>query len=197
MAAPVIGIVGGIGSGKSLVAAEFARHGGLVVAGDRLGHDALRQPDIKAQIVGRWGKRILDPAAEIDRRQLAGIVFADRSELRALESMTHPYIGRRIRREIANAENTANVHWIVLDAALLLEAGWHEVCSHIVFVDAPDAVRAQRLQERGWSARDVKAREQAQMPLQEKRQRADAVIDNSAGPEQITAQVEKLLAQWH
>src|ERR1043166_3282500 len=193
MAVPVIGVVGGIGRGKSLVAAEFARHGGVIIAGDQLGHEALRQPDIKAKIVERWGEGVLDAADEVDRRKLAAIVFADRGELSALESITHPYIGERIRQEIANAVARPNVHLIVLDAALLLEAGWHDVCSFVVFVDAPRDVRLERLRQRGWSAGDVEARERAQMPLAEKRRRADAVIENAAGPEQVAAEVREVL----
>lgn len=196
MAAPVIGIVGGIGSGKSLVAKEFARHGGVIIAGDQLGHEALRQQSIKAQVVDRWGKTILDGAGNIDRRRLASIVFGDSGDRAALEGMTHPYIGARIREEIAKAHAAPSVHLIVLDAALLLEAGWHDVCSHVVFVDAPQDVRLQRLQERGWSAGDVEVREKAQLSLAEKRRRADAVIENAKGPEQIAAQVNELLAQW-
>src|SRR5206468_6139372 len=130
---------------------------------------------------------VLDAAGNIDRRQLASIVFADTGELAALESITHPHIGQRIREEIANARARPSVHWIVLDAALLLEAGWHDVCEHVVFVDAPRELRLQRLQQRGWSAGDVAAREAAQMPIAEKRHCADAVIDNATGPEQVAA----------
>src|SRR5436305_5657298 len=96
---PVIGIVGGIGSGKSLVAAELVRHGGWRIAGDQLGHEALRQPEVKAQIVQRWGESVLDAAGEVNRKRLAEIVFGAPAELKALEAMTHPIIGRRIWEE--------------------------------------------------------------------------------------------------
>src|SRR5438874_2223047 len=71
---PVIGVIGGIGSGKSVVAAELAKHGGHLISGDRLGHEALRQPSIKAQIAARWGSAAVDAAGEVDRKRLAVIV---------------------------------------------------------------------------------------------------------------------------
>jgi dephospho-CoA kinase len=117
--------------------------------------------------------------------------------LAALESITHPYIGQRIREEIDRANCRPEVRLIVLDAALLLEAGWHDVCTHTVFVDAPREVRLQRLeQRRGWKAREMDEREKVQMPTSEKRRRADAVVDNSGAPEQIAVQVRELLARW-
>src|SRR6266496_904490 len=93
---PVIGLIGGIGSGKSRVAAEFARRGARVIAGDQLGHEALRQPDVKARIVERWGPGVLDTSGEVERRKVAAIVFADPAELRALEAIVFPWIERRI-----------------------------------------------------------------------------------------------------
>ena len=196
MAAPVVGIVGGIGSGKSTVAAEFAAHGGHLIAADRLGHEALREPGIKQAIVARWGDGILDDTQQVDRKRLAAIVFADANERRALEAMTHPYITQRIREEIASARQRPEVRLIVLDAAVMLEAGWNGVCEHLVFVDAPHPVRLQRLGERGWSTQNVADRENAQMSLAEKRGHADAVVDNSGTPEGAAAQVRVILVGW-
>jgi dephospho-CoA kinase len=195
---PVIGIVGGIGSGKSLVAGELLKHGGYLIAGDRLGHEALRQPDIKAQLVARWGKQVLDSTGEIDRRRVAAIVFSDPAQRQALEALTHPYIEQRICEEIVKAGNRSDVRLIVLDAAILLEAGWHGNCSHVLLVDSPREMRLRRVREqRGWTAADVENRENAQMPLEEKRRHADAVITNSAGPEAVAVQVRQLLHTWN
>jgi dephospho-CoA kinase len=195
--APLIGIVGGIGSGKSAVAAELVAQGGYLIPADELGHEALRRPEIKALVAARWGERVLDADGAIDRKRLAAIVFADPAERRALEAMTHPTIGRRIREEIANARARPEVRLIVLDAAVMLEAGWHDVCDHVVFVDAPRDIRLQRLEtRRGWSAQALEERENAQMPLPEKRRHADAVVDNVAGPEALGPQVRRLLEGW-
>src|SRR4051794_17935282 len=124
-AKPVVGLIGGIGSGKSRVAAEFARRGARVIAGDQLGHEALRQPDVKARVVQRWGPNVLDAAGEVERRKLAAIVFADDAELRALEAIVFPWIESRIAEEIAKTRQDAAVALILLDAAVLLEAGWN------------------------------------------------------------------------
>src|SRR5260370_42696795 len=86
----VIGVIGGMGSGKSQVAAELAKRGARVISGDRLGHEALRQPEIRSQILERWGGGILDEKQEIDRRRLGAIVFADVGERRKLEALVFP-----------------------------------------------------------------------------------------------------------
>jgi dephospho-CoA kinase len=193
---PVIGIVGGIGSGKSVVAAEFVKQGGYLIAADELGHEALRQPEIKKQVLARWDGAVLKSDGEIDRRRLGQIVFADARELHALEALVFPFIVKRIREEIAHAQARSGVRFIVLDAAIMLETGWHQVCDKIVFVDTPEDVRLERLQRtRGWDAEEVKRREQAQMPLAEKRRHAHAVVDNSGGRERLAAQIDALLPQ--
>src|SRR5262245_34362751 len=102
-ARPVLGLVGGIGSGKSEVAAALARRGGCVVAGDPLGHEALRQPGVREQVVARWGSELLGPDGEIDRRTLGAVVFAAPGERAALESIVHPWIGRRLAEQVAAA----------------------------------------------------------------------------------------------
>jgi dephospho-CoA kinase len=201
MAIPVIGLIGGIGSGKSTVAQAFARRGAKVIVGDALGHEALRQPEVKAQLVGRWGPRVLDATGEVDRRKVAAIVFAKepgaRDELRALESFVFPWIERRAREEIAAARADGRCRLIVLDAAVMLEAGWNNVCDRLVYVHAPREVRLRRLAAgRGWGPKEVEQREAAQRSLTEKATRADDAVDNSGSPEQVQRQVDDLLRRW-
>jgi len=201
MAKPVIGLIGGIGSGKSTVAQAFARRGARVIVGDALGHEALRQPDVRAKLVARWGHSILDETGEVSRRKVAGIVFAktpaSRDELRALEALVFPWIGRRAGEEIAAAQADGRTRLIVLDAAVMLEAGWDRVCDRIVYVHAPRAIRLRRLAAgRGWSAQEVAEREATQRSLTEKATRADDALDNSGTPEEVQRQVDALLARW-
>jgi len=192
----VIGLIGGIGSGKSRVAAEFVRHGARVVSGDQAGQEALRQPEIRSRVVERWGPAVLDEKGEINRRRLGALVFADPTELRALEALVFPWIERRLRAEIDAAAHEG-VPLVVLDAAVMLEAGWDKVCDRIVYVHTPREQRLQRLAEqRRWTTQEVAARESAQLPLTAKVSRADHVIDNSGPPEALARQVDNLLLGW-
>lgn len=194
----VVGLIGGMGSGKSRVAAEFARHGARVISGDPIGHEALRQPEIRRRVLARWGDGILAADGDIDRRRLGAIVFADPAERVRLEEMLFPWIRQSVREEIDKARQDAAVPLIVLDAAVMLEAGWNDACDRLVFVEAPRPLRLQRLAEqRGWSAAETAQREQAQMPLEEKRRRADHVIDNAGALEETARQVETLLGLWN
>ena len=194
---PIIGLIGGIGSGKSRVAVEFARHGGAIVSGDHLGHQALLRPDVRAQVVDRWSTGVLGSDGQIDRRQLGALVFADVGQLRALEAIVLPWIERGIIEQIAAAQADPAVRLVVLDAAILLEAGWNRFCSRIVYVDAPPELRLARLaQQRGWSDKEVQARTRAQLSLTDKANRADAAIDNSGSPDDLARQVARLLSNW-
>ena len=192
--APVLGLIGGIGSGKSRVAAALAWCGALVLSGDEAGHEALRQPEIRQQIVQRWGQEILDVQGEIVRRRLGVKVFASPTQRVALESMVHPWIKQRLQEGIDAAKQNPKVNLIVLDAAILLEAGWHAMCAAIVFVETPRAVRLKRLAEqRGWTAEDLDVRERAQLPLEEKARRAHYHVENSGTPEDLERQLDALL----
>ena len=193
----IIGLVGGIGAGKSQVADAFARRGARVISGDALAHAALRQPEIKKQVVERWGRRMIDDKGEVQRRLLAEVVFADADERRALEAMVHPWIKDHIRAEVEAARTDAAVRLIVLDAAVMLEAGWHDVCDHLVYIDAPRDVRLRRVAEqRGWAPREVESREAAQLPLTAKAAHADHTLDNSAYLEHLERQVDDLIRRW-
>jgi len=195
---PVIGLIGSIGAGKSTVANALVTHGGRVVAGDPLGHEALAQPDIRARVLEVWGERDIQlPSGAIDRKKLGRIVFPSPVERSRLEHIVHPYIERRIREEIANAQADPAVKYVVLDAAIMLEAGWNGICDKLIFVDAPRSVRLERIQRsRGWTEQDLANREMVQMPVEMKKKKADAVVDNGGTAEATLAQVEALLQSW-
>ncbi|MFL5341890.1 MAG: dephospho-CoA kinase [Gemmataceae bacterium] len=194
---PVIGLVGGIGSGKSLVAQLLARRGGFPISADPIAHEALRDPGIRTKVVARFGAEVLGPDGEIVRKKLAGPVFADDSLRRELESWVFPWVECRVTEQVAQAEADAGVQFVILDAAVMLEAGWNNVCDGLIYVDAPREVRLARVASRGWSPEQVAAREQAQLPLAEKARRADAAIDNGGSAEQTARQIDELLTNWN
>jgi dephospho-CoA kinase len=195
---PVLGLVGGIGAGKSTVAGALARHGGRIVAADPLGHEALEHPDIRARVLEVWGSRdILTPQGAVDRKKLGRIVFPSPVERSRLEHLVHPYIEGRIKEEVDKARVDPAARFVVLDAAIMLEAGWDGVCDKLVFVDAPRPVRLARVQaQRGWTDADLANREAVQMPGDKKKERADAVVDNGGSPEATAAQVDELVRKW-
>jgi dephospho-CoA kinase len=192
----ILGVTGGVASGKTLVAGLFARLGAEVLDADRAGHDVLRDPEVRQAIRHRWGDGVLGPDGHIDRSAVAQLVFAPPPEgprqLSFLEQLTHPRIGDRLRRQASQLARRGDVPAAVLDAAVLFKAGWDTFCDKIVFVDVSPALRAQRAQQRGWSRQELQAREAAQRPLEFKRARADIVIDNSGTVEQTRAQVQRI-----
>jgi dephospho-CoA kinase len=195
---PVIGLVGGIASGKSLVARQFESLGAGILDGDRTGHEVLRMPEVEQIARKRWGERVMDPAGRINRSALAKIVFAPPPdgprELEFLEQVTHPKIGQRLREQTEAMVESGKYRALVIDAPLMLEAGWHNICDRIVYVEAPYDVRRSRALNRGWSEADFEAREGAQESLDVKRRHADIMIDNSGSAESTREQVERV---WH
>jgi dephospho-CoA kinase len=195
---PVLGLIGAIGGGKSRVAAILAGRGALVIDADRVGHAVLRRRRVCDRLVARFGEGIVARAPEdgsltIDRRALGAVVFADPVALRVLESMVHPLMRRSFEQAIARAERRGEAPAVVLDAAILLEAGWDELCDRILYVDAPRDQRLARLSaQRGWTEARLDERERAQWPADVKRQRADAVVVNDSSPEYLEATIESL-----
>jgi dephospho-CoA kinase len=197
----VVGIVGGIASGKSLVSELLARRGAVVLDADRTGHEVLREADVKEAIRRRWGEDVLDGDGEVDRKKVAQLVFAPPprgpEELTYLENLTHPRIERRLRERIADLGRQSGLRMAVLDAPVMFKAGWSEICDVILFVDAPRHVRLDRVRRRGWSEAEFAAREAAQEPLDVKQTRADFVIDNSSDLAFLDAQVERFCRSLH
>jgi dephospho-CoA kinase len=184
----ILGLSGGIASGKSLVANILRDLGAVVLDADRAGHAVLREPDVIAALVARWGDGILDQQGQISRRAVAKIVFAagNDAERRFLEQLTHPRIEAQLKEELEAIRNSPDPPPVVaIDAALLFEAGWDKLCDKILFVDAPRDLRLERAVARGWSAEQFAAREVAQLPPEEKRSRSHIVIRNARTLENI------------
>src|SRR5262245_46108126 len=143
----ILGLVGGIASGKSVVANILRDLGAIVLDADQAGHAVLREPEIIKEAKDRWGDRILDPNGQISRRAVAKIVFAqgNDAERKFLEQLTHPRIEALLHEELDHIRNTPNPPAVVvIDAALLFEAGWDKLCDKILFVDAPRDLRLER-----------------------------------------------------
>ncbi|MFT5525119.1 MAG: dephospho-CoA kinase [Pirellulaceae bacterium] len=191
----IIGICGGIASGKSLVTDQFHALGAAILDADKAGHQVLKESAVIEILVERWGAKILDEQNQVVRSVVAKIVFAPHpagpQELAFLEQTTHPQIGKRLKQQL-NEFKYADMKAVILDAPVMFKAGWDGMCDTIVFVDAPRAIRLDRAKNRGWSEADFDAREAAQESLEVKRSRADLVIDNSGSQDQTAAQIEEL-----
>jgi len=191
---PVIGLLGGIGAGKSLVAAQFAKLGCAVVDADRVGHELLKRPAIRQALVTQFGKAILDPSGEVDRRRLGEVAFANAENLRAMEAIIHPELWRRVTQAVEAARRT-DVPAVVLDAALILEKGLDRLCDCLVYIKVSAEVRRARTrQSRGWTSSETARREAVQVSLKVKRGRADYIVDNRTSPEHTLEEVRAILA---
>lgn len=194
---PVIGLIGSIGAGKSAAAKALAVHGGFVIDADKLGHDVMLQPGFIASIARRWGDGVLKPDGTVNRRALAGIVFADEVARKDLESIMFPAITRMMRERMTAAQSDDSVRFIVIDAPVLLEAGWKDVCSNLLFVDASRPIRLARVKKRnGWTDAELAAREAAQMSVEDKKVLADAVVMNEGTLDDLQRAIDRVLNDW-
>ena len=174
----IIGLAGGIGSGKSAVAAILGELGFVVSDSDARARAVLERPEVVAELIASFGKGVLDAQGRPDRKAIADAVFGDAAKRKTLEGIIHPRLHeeRAVLVEAARAREAAGV---VIDAPLLFEAGVDAECDAVIFVDTPHAERLRRVTEgRGWTTDELARREAAQMPLEEKRRRSHAVVAN-------------------
>jgi dephospho-CoA kinase len=193
---PVIGLVGGIGSGKSTVASLLAEAGAAVIDSDDLNRAQLQSKEVVEEIRSWWGESVCDSSGGLDRRRIAEIVFADPQRRRRLEQFVHPRIAQRRDRLMEAYQRTPSVVSIVLDTPLLIESQLDRRCDAIVFVDADDAVRLSRVTKiRGWTEDEWRRRENSQNALDNKRSRADyVVVNNSSDLDELRSSIRALLA---
>lgn len=189
----VIGVTGGIGTGKSTVTSILRELGAVVIDADKIGHEAYK-PGTPAwqEVVEAFGKEILLPNGEVDRKRLGSIVFSDPKALARLNAIMHPKMFRMAQERIQQAKAQGH-QVIVLEAAVLLEAGWDPLVDEIWVVTAPEEVAVQRVQARSGLPREaVVARLRSQLPPEERIRRAQVVIDNAGSLEDLRRQVEDL-----
>src|SRR5690606_7560467 len=151
----VVGLAGGIGSGKSEVARLLRELGAAVSDSDAEARRALQRADVRARLVAMWGREILDEQGQVDRAMVAGIVFSLPEAREKLEQIIHPIVHRARLRQLVRARRE-QAPALVIDAPLLFEAGVDEECDLVVFVDAPLEARIQRVQTgRGWGGAEL------------------------------------------
>ena len=197
---PVVGLTGGIAAGKSTVSERLAALGAHVIDADRVGHRVLmRGGEAYAAVVAAFGAEILDESEEIARPRLGRLVFAERGRLAELNRLTHPPMAERMRREIDEIRSPPSPPspppFIVLDAAVLFEAGWDTLCDEVWTVSASPERALARLVARNRLTPDAaRARIEAQLANAEREARADRVIRNDGNLDDLAAAVDSLVA---
>ena len=191
----VIGLTGGIGTGKSEAARHMVSLGAELIDADRVGHEAYT-PHAEAwrRVVEAFGEGILGPDGEIDRRSLGAIVFSDPEQLARLNGIMHPLMAGMVQEKI-NGFREDGTDVVVVEAALLFEAGWDSLVQEVWVTDSPEESVIGRLAQRnGMSEEEARKRLAAQMSREERLGRADIVIDNSLGVAEMQAAINELWA---
>ncbi|HJS26538.1 MAG TPA: dephospho-CoA kinase [Actinomycetota bacterium] len=188
----LVGLTGGIGSGKSTAARLLKERGAVVFDADVLAREAVA-PGTEGHraVVDRFGADVLAPGGELDREALASVVFADPAARRDLEAIVHPEVRRLFAEGSEEYRDTDRV--VVLSAPLLVETGMHSAFDVLVVVAVPVPVQIERLmRDRGMSEDTIRARIDAQAPLEDKAAVADILLDNDGSPEELGRQVDRI-----
>ena len=192
---PIIGILGGICSGKSTVAAEFARLGCKVIDADKIAHNLLDKKDIKDKITILFGESVLDSKGKIDPGKLAELVFADADKLSSLNEIIHPFVLERVEQLIKEYNRENQIKAIVLDMPLLMEVGWDKRCDELIFVDCKQKLRVNRAKKSGYfDENQLKIRENFQISLDKKAAIADNAVDNNSCFSALAKQVADIFS---
>ncbi|HRZ86174.1 MAG TPA: dephospho-CoA kinase [bacterium] len=192
--APVIGVTGGYGSGKSYVSGVFRRAGCAVIDADEVAHEAIRPGTVAwRRIVAHFGSQVLGAGRVIDRKKLAALVFGSRHELKYLNGLVHPAVLKEVRVRIARCRRERE-KVVVLNAPLLIESGAHELCEKVIVLSVTKEVQIRRCERsKHESVAAIRKRIAAQMPLSRKLRYADYVVDNNGTRSQTVKQVQGIL----
>ena len=188
----VIGLTGGIGSGKSTVSRFLTELGAVILDADKVGHDALEDTGIRQKIVSAFGEQVLTPNRNIDRKKLGELVFGDADSLAKLNQIMHPRMYQIVKVQLEEYRQQG-VDVVVLEAPLLIEAGWTPLVDDIWVTAASEDTVIKRLQERaGLSEAESLARIRSQISNDERIKQADVVIDTDCSLDELKMKVEKL-----
>lgn len=191
-----IGLTGGIATGKSSVSRYLVSLGAILIDADQIAREVmLPGHPVLAAVIERFGQAVLNEDGTLHRKKLGEIVFGNSAELKALNDITHPAIRQEMRERMRMFEQEQPDKLVVSDIPLLYESGLSEQFEQVMVVYVPAEIQLKRLMERdGISESDALSRLNAQMDIEEKKRRADIVIDNSGTMEETKAQILKF---WH
>jgi dephospho-CoA kinase len=189
----VIGLTGGVGSGKSTVTQYLKDLGAVVIDADKVGHETYL-PDTPAwkDLVATWGTELLLPNREIDRKKLGAIVFSDPKNLEKLNSIVHPRLRALLEKKIEE-HRAQGTKVLVVEAAIMIEANWMHLADEVWVIMAPEDVVIKRIMTRNsWSEEQIRARIRSQMTNAERAKHAHVVIDTNCTLDEVRAKVKKL-----
>jgi len=193
---PLIGIIGGIASGKSTVAAEFGKLGCAVIDADAIVHELLGEGRVRDEVVQLFGPEVLNACGELDRKRLATIVFADTRRLSALNNVLHPRVLQRTEELIEQYSKDSHTKAIVLDMPLLVEVGWADRCDRVIFVECDRRRRVERARHKGlMDDREMEIRENSQISLDNKARLADDIVDNNSDFSTLVRQIKEIFSE--
>ncbi|PKK38828.1 Dephospho-CoA kinase [Clostridiaceae bacterium JG1575] len=193
----VLGITGGMGAGKSTVSHRLEEKGLLVVDADMVVSDVLEEvPEVSGYIKEQWGEAAFDDKGRLDRRSFARLLFQDEEKLRAYEAFLFPILIEEIKDRLGFIEEVTEDEWAVLDAPLLFRAPKQGLYDVSITVEAPEALALARIKARGdLSEEEAKERMLLQMTMDERKERADYVIENTGSLKQLEEAVDRLLEE--
>jgi dephospho-CoA kinase len=192
---PIIGLAGGIGSGKTFIAQLFGRQGCLVINSDEMVHHAYRDTQVKHTLKQWWGQMVFDPTGAIDRSAIARKIFNYPAERTRLERLIHPIVNLHREQLMKSAAQDPAIKAYVWDTPLLFETGLNKLCDAVVFVESSRPCRLERLRSRGWDEAELARRENSQLPLDKKAEISDYRIVNSADAESLDGQVRDVFSR--
>lgn len=188
----VIGLTGGIGSGKSTVSQFLADLGAVILDADRVGHNALKDTGIRQEIIAAFGQGVLTPGGNIDRSYLGRRVFGDDEALSRLNRIMHPRMHDLVKAQLEDYRQQG-VAVVILEAPLLVEAGWVSIVDEVWVTVAPESTVLGRLQGRGGlSEAESLARIRSQLSSEERVRHADVVINTDCSLDELKAKVKEL-----
>ncbi len=190
---PVIGLAGGIASGKSMVAEQLRRLGCAIVDSDQMVHDELAKPDVVQTFESWWGQKVVDSEGRINRQVMSEIIFSEAEQRKRMESFLYPRLERRREKMMLGFEDDPAVRAIVIDSPLLFEVGLDKLCDAVIFTECDRDVRVGRAREsRGWTESEFDRREMLQKSLDMKARMADYRVVNNSTIDALLAQVTPL-----
>jgi len=191
----IIGITGAIASGKSAVAAEFARLGCVVIDADAIVTRLLDDENVISSLINALGEEITDAGGKIDRYNMAGIVFKSKKNVELTNSIIHPLVLEQTEKLIKKYNHCENVKAIVLDMPLLVEVGWNKKCDKVIFVDSTEANRAARAVKKNLKTeKNLKNRQKFQISLDTKAEIAHYTINNNSDLKALAEQVVRIFS---